>query len=164
MQTRLKPFATDYLILAGLKRGPRPTSFHPRAGFLRHEGGAVAVSSSRELGSARWHGRNTQGLIDLFTESLPDVPWVERRKMFGYPVVFVGGNMCAGLFADRVFARLSPADWAALPGGGDYFEPTPGRPMKRYAILPEVVVAEEGVGGRPGGGLYRLPPKAKKRR
>ena len=38
-----------------------------------------------------------QSLVDLFTESLPDDPRIERRKMFGFPSVFVGGNMCAGL-------------------------------------------------------------------
>jgi TfoX/Sxy family transcriptional regulator of competence genes len=84
-----------------------------------------------------------QSLIDLFTECLPDDPRLERRKMFGYPAVFVSGNMAAGLFQDRVFARLSDEDRARLPGGGDYFEPMPGRPMKAYAVIPDDVVADE---------------------
>jgi TfoX/Sxy family transcriptional regulator of competence genes len=87
--------------------------------------------------------KSPQGLMELFTECLPDDPRIERRKMFGYPVAFVHGNMCAGLFGDRVFARLSEADKAALPGGGDYFEPMPGRPMKAYAVIPDEVVADE---------------------
>lgn len=87
--------------------------------------------------------KSPQGLIDLFTECLPDDPRIERRKMFGYPAVFVHGNMCAGLFGDRVLARLSDTERAALPGGGDYFEPMPGRPMKAYAVLPDEVVADE---------------------
>jgi TfoX/Sxy family transcriptional regulator of competence genes len=87
--------------------------------------------------------KSPQGLIDLFADCLPDDPRIERRKMFGYPAVFVRGNMCAGLFQDRVFARLSDEDRSALPGGGDYFEPMPGRPMKAYAVIPDDVIADE---------------------
>ena len=84
-----------------------------------------------------------QALIDLFSESLPDDPRIERRKMFGYPAAFVQGNMCAGVFQDQVFARLSPADRAALPGGGADFEPMAGRPMKGYALIPDDMLADE---------------------
>jgi TfoX/Sxy family transcriptional regulator of competence genes len=84
-----------------------------------------------------------QGLIDLFDESLPNDPRIERRKMFGFPSIFVGGNMCAGLFQDQMFARLAPEDRAALPGGGADFEPMPGRAMKGYAFLPDDLVADE---------------------
>ena len=94
------------------------------------------------MGETSWT-RAPQGLIDLFDECLPPDPLVERRRMFGYPAVFVRGNLAAGLFGDRVFARLSEADRAALPGGGDYFEPMPGRPMKAYAVIPDEVVADE---------------------
>jgi TfoX/Sxy family transcriptional regulator of competence genes len=87
--------------------------------------------------------KSPQGLIDLFAECLPDDPRIERRKMFGYPAAFVHGNLCAGLFGDRVFARLADEDRAALPGGGAYFEPMPGRPMKAYAVIPDDVVADE---------------------
>lgn len=87
--------------------------------------------------------KSPQGLIDLFAECLPDDPRIERRKMFGYPAAFVHGNLCAGLFRDLVFARLSDEDRAALPGGGGYLEPLPGRPMKAYAVIPDDVVADE---------------------
>jgi hypothetical protein len=63
--------------------------------------------------------------------------------MFGYPAIFVQGNMCAGLFGEGMFARLSPADRAALPGGGAPFEPMPGRPMKDYTLIPDDVLADE---------------------
>ncbi|HLY77934.1 MAG TPA: TfoX/Sxy family protein, partial [Caulobacteraceae bacterium] len=63
--------------------------------------------------------------------------------MFGYPAVFVHGNMCAGLFGDGMFARLAPEDRAALPGGGAMFEPMPGRPMKDYALVPDDVLADD---------------------
>jgi len=87
--------------------------------------------------------KSPQSLIDLFAESLPDDPRIERRKMFGYPAIFVAGNMCAGLFQDRVFARLGSADADALPGGAQPFEPMPGRPMKGYVLVPDDILADE---------------------
>lgn len=87
--------------------------------------------------------KSPQGLVDLFAECLPDDPRVERRKMFGYPAVFVRGNMCAGLFGEGMFARLSPAARAAMPGGGRPFEPMPGRPMKDYALIPDEILVDE---------------------
>jgi TfoX/Sxy family transcriptional regulator of competence genes len=87
--------------------------------------------------------KSPQSLVDLFAEALPDDPRIERRKMFGYPAIFVGGNMCAGLFQDRMFARLPAPDAEALPGGAQPFEPMPGRPMKGYALIPDEVLADE---------------------
>lgn len=87
--------------------------------------------------------KSPQSLVDLFAESLPHDPRVGRRKMFGYPAIFVGGNMCCGLFQDQMFARLSDADAAALPGGAKPFEPMPGRPMRGYALIPDDVLADE---------------------
>lgn len=72
-------------------------------------------------------------------------PPAERRKMFGYPALFVGGNLATGLFADRWMARLAPADLAevlALPGAAP-FSPMPGRAMSGYATLPPDVVADD---------------------
>jgi TfoX/Sxy family transcriptional regulator of competence genes len=110
--------------------------------------------------------KSPQGLVDLFTESLPDDARLERRTMFGCPCVFVGGNLCAGLLQDRMFVRLSAEDRARLPGGGAYFEPMPGRPMKAYAVLPDEVLADEAAVER---ALARavaftasLPPKERK--
>jgi hypothetical protein len=51
--------------------------------------------------------KTPRGLVDLFDESMPDDPRLERRRMFGCPCVFVNGNMCAGLIEDRMIARLS---------------------------------------------------------
>ena len=55
-----------------------------------------------------------QALIELFSESLPDDPGVEPRKVFGLPSAFVNGVMFAGVFQDSVFARLPPDLWATL--------------------------------------------------
>jgi TfoX/Sxy family transcriptional regulator of competence genes len=86
-----------------------------------------------------------QSLVDLFAESLPEDPAVERRKMFGYPAAFVHGKMFAGVFQDHVFARLSPVEQSALEAahGPLPFEPMAGRPMKGYVRAPEPVLADE---------------------
>ena len=107
-----------------------------------------------------------RGLVELVAESLPDDPRIERRKMFGYPAIFVHGNMCAGLFGDGMFARLSAADRAALPGGGAPFEPMRGRPMKDYSLVPDDVLADEEalakVLAQAVAFTASLPPKEKK--
>jgi hypothetical protein len=112
--------------------------------------------------------KSPQSLIDLFTECLPDDPRLQRRQMFSYPAVFVGGQLAAGLFQDRVFARLSDADRARLPGGGAYFEPMPGRPMKAYAVMPDDIVADEEALAdflaRAVAFTAALPPKAARKR
>ena len=86
-----------------------------------------------------------QTLIDLFTESLPDLPGLERRKMFGLPAAFVNGTMMAGVFQDSIFARLPPelAGRLAQDHGAKPFEPMPGRPMKAYLEMPDEMVADE---------------------
>jgi TfoX/Sxy family transcriptional regulator of competence genes len=69
-----------------------------------------------------------------FDRLRPHDPDVERRSMFGYPCVFVRGQMFAGLFADRMFVRLPEAERAeiAASGTGRPFAPIPGRVMKEY--------------------------------
>jgi TfoX/Sxy family transcriptional regulator of competence genes len=72
-------------------------------------------------------------------------PNVERRKMFGYPALFVGGNLCTGLFASSWMIRLPDevrGELQAIPGSGP-FEPMPGKPMKGYALVPESVLADD---------------------
>jgi len=69
----------------------------------------------------------------------------ERRKMFGYPALFVGGNLATGLFADSWMVRLHATDLEellAVPGAGP-FSPMPGRTMTGYATLPADVVADD---------------------
>jgi hypothetical protein len=112
--------------------------------------------------------KSPQSLVDLFTECLPDEDRLERRRMFSYPAVFIGGHLAAGLFQDRVFARLSQSYRARLPGGGDYFEPMPGRPMKVYAVIPDEIVADEAalaeVLERAVAFTASMPPKAARKR
>ena len=77
-------------------------------------------------------------LIKLFGEMAAVLPPdTERRKMFGYPCIFVNGQLAAGVHQENIMLRLSAAERAAflaLPGAGQ-FEPTPGRPMREYVVF-----------------------------
>ena len=45
-------------------------------------------------------------LIERFDAVAARHAAAQRRKMFGYPALFVGGNLTTGLFADRWMIRL----------------------------------------------------------
>jgi TfoX/Sxy family transcriptional regulator of competence genes len=83
-----------------------------------------------------------QELIERFEVALVSVPRAETKKMFGYPAAFIGGNMFAGLFKDRMILRLAAEDRAEFTSrfGATNFEPMPGRPMKEYAVVPKTVL------------------------
>jgi TfoX/Sxy family transcriptional regulator of competence genes len=89
--------------------------------------------------------KSSPELVARFDSVAARFPQAERRKMFGYPALFVGGNLVTGLFAESWMIRLGDDDRAvllALPGAGQ-FEPIPGKPMKGYATLPTEVVADD---------------------
>jgi TfoX/Sxy family transcriptional regulator of competence genes len=89
--------------------------------------------------------RSPEGLVARFDDVAARHPEAQRRKMFGYPALFVGGNMATGLFADRWVVRLHKEDTAellALPGA-EPFAPMPGRTMSGWAVLPRDVVDED---------------------
>jgi TfoX/Sxy family transcriptional regulator of competence genes len=109
-----------------------------------------------------------QALIELFAESLPDEPGVQRRKMFGLPCAFVNGVMFAGVFQDTMFARLPPdlAEAFERDYAAEVLEPIAGRPMKAYRVLPDDVIADEDRLAEVLATAFRhtalLPPKAPK--
>ena len=74
------------------------------------------------------------------------VPDAQRRKMFGYPALFVGGNLVTGLFADSLDDPPAPTTtWPSCwpcPAPSP-FSPMPGRTMKGYGTLPPDVVADD---------------------
>ena len=82
-------------------------------------------------------------LIAVFERAVPQEADIERRKMFGYPAAFVGGNMFMGLYQDDFVLRLGAADRAELLATPDTrpFEPMPGRQMKAYVVLSPAIVA-----------------------
>lgn len=84
-------------------------------------------------------------LVARFGAVLDRFPDVQRRKMFGYPAAFVGGNMVTGLHGSNWVIRLPDAErdeLFAIEGGGP-FEPMPGRPMKSYAVVPPSIIADD---------------------
>ncbi len=91
---------------------------------------------------------------------------VEPKTMFGAPCYFINGNMFAGAFSDRIFARFSEKDRDQLTeeGLGEDFVPTPGRRMKEYRIFTAKAVGDPSVLdlwlGRSYVHVRSLPPKA----
>ena len=74
-------------------------------------------------------------LAARFDAALP--AGAERRKMFGCPCAFVGGNMFAGLHENRLIVRL-PEEAARRPCV------IMGRTMKQYALLPDALSLSTG--------------------
>ena len=106
-------------------------------------------------------------LVSTFERVVPTKGGAERRKMFGYPAAFVGGNMFAGLHEDNFVLRLDDAglEEAKRLGASD-FEPMPGRAMKGWVVLPGKIVAEDAVARRWVERALRhvakMPPKGKR--
>jgi TfoX/Sxy family transcriptional regulator of competence genes len=83
-------------------------------------------------------------LVALFDEVAASLPG-ERRKMFGYPCLFLGGNLYCGLFQATMMLRLGEQDreaLLALPGAAP-FDPMGGRPMREYAVLPRDLLDDD---------------------
>lgn len=87
----------------------------------------------------------TAATVQAFESAVDGLAGVERRTMFGYPSVFLNGNMLASVFQDRIMVRLSEDDRAAAQStaGARPFEPSPGRAMREYIELPAAVVAKK---------------------
>ena len=85
----------------------------------------------------------TETTVKAFKGATESLSGVEPRTMFGYPSVFLNGNMLASIFQDRIMVRLSPADREeAKSVGAKPFEPSPGRGMKEYVELPAKVIGK----------------------
>ena len=89
--------------------------------------------------------KSPPALVERFETVVSRRDDVERRKMFGYPALFVGGNLVSGLFADGWMIRLAPDDLTDLLAqpGATPFAPMPGRTMRGYALLPPDVVDDD---------------------
>jgi TfoX/Sxy family transcriptional regulator of competence genes len=112
--------------------------------------------------------KSPPGLVTAFERAAPKDPKVVRKSMFGYPALFLNGNMFAFTFQDRVAARLAKADLEkAIESGTRSFEPMPGRPMREYIQIPPSDVTKPAVLASWIERAYRhaktLPPKAAKR-
>ena len=103
-------------------------------------------------------------LVERFATVMDRYPDTVRKKMFGYPAAFVGGNMATGLFADRWVVRLPDAEVGpAKAAGAGSFEPVPGRPMKAFVVIPAADVDDDAAIGvwveRGLAHAASLPPK-----
>jgi hypothetical protein len=88
--------------------------------------------------------KSSPEIVERFGAVMDRYPDVERRKMFGYPAAFVGGNMATGLFAEHWTIRLPEAERAAaLADGATPLEVIPGKPSKNSVVIPPSVVADD---------------------
>ena len=80
-----------------------------------------------------------------FAAARPKDPRVEARQMFGFPAIFVNGNLVGGTFEDRVMVRLPEEECERLVRAkrASAFEPMAGRPMKGYVSLPPEVTGDQ---------------------
>jgi len=81
-------------------------------------------------------------LIAAFNKAAPKDSRAVKKPMFGYPALFVNGNMFAGTYQDKVVVRLPEGERAKLLSetGAVPFEPMPGRAMKEYVVVPASLV------------------------
>src|SRR5258705_13616588 len=76
-------------------------------------------------------------LVERFAAVMEGYPDAVRKKMFGYPAAFVGGNKATGLVADQWVVRLPDDEIAAArAAGAGWFEPIPGNPVKALVAIP----------------------------
>lgn len=111
------------------------------------------------------------GLVARFHEAVAGLEGVDVRKMFGFPAVFIGGNMTAGVHpsADTFMVRLAEDERSErLADGWPPFEPMPGRTMPEYVALPLDVSGDARATRhwieRGAAYVRTLPPKAPKAR
>ena len=89
--------------------------------------------------------KSPPGLVSAFDTLVAPYPKAERRSMFGYPAVFVNGNMVVGLHEDRLVLRLDDETAAETKRrGARDFEAMPGRTMKGWVAVPQALVVERG--------------------
>ena len=89
--------------------------------------------------------KSPPALIERFDTVAADFPEATRRLTFGYPCLYVGGNMVTGLFGDSWHVRVGKEDTdelLQLPGARP-FEPMPGRPMTGFTLLPDAIVDDD---------------------
>jgi TfoX/Sxy family transcriptional regulator of competence genes len=103
----------------------------------------MAKTKAKPKSKTVWR-KSPPALIAAFDRALPTNRDVERRKMFGYPAVFARGKMASGLWQEFVIVRLPEDQRAEIAArhGARPFEPSPGRRMKEYVVLPDDIVAD----------------------
>ena len=89
--------------------------------------------------------KSSADVISIFSRITSKID-CERKKMFGYPVLFLNGNMFLGTFANKMFFRLRKERhtyWKDRNNAIKDFEPISGRKMKEYL---EIECEERNIG------------------
>jgi TfoX/Sxy family transcriptional regulator of competence genes len=114
--------------------------------------------------------KSPPALIERFDTVAADFPEATRRLTFGFPCLYVGGNMVTGLYGESWHVRVDKDDTEELlrlPGARP-FEPMPGRPMTGFTLLPETIVDDDAAVrewvGRAIAHVSTMPVKAPKPR
>jgi TfoX/Sxy family transcriptional regulator of competence genes len=84
-------------------------------------------------------------LVERFETIAAEYPEATRRLTFGYPCLYVGGNMVSGLFESSWHVKLGPEErheLEAIPGAAQ-FEPMPGRPMTGFTLMPSSIIDDD---------------------
>ena len=84
-------------------------------------------------------------LVARFDAVAAEFPVAQRRLTFGYPCLYVGGNMVSGLFESSWHVKVAPderGELEAIPGTGT-FEPMPGWPMTGFTLLPPSIIDDD---------------------
>ncbi len=118
---------------------------------------------------AKWQ-KTPAELTKFLTDTMKDIV-AEPRKMFGYPVYFINGNMVIGAFGAGLFLRIDPKEQEAVfkkYKETGKFEPMPGRVMKEYIMAGESIYRNKKKFGellsKALNYTASLPPKVKKKK
>jgi TfoX/Sxy family transcriptional regulator of competence genes len=90
-------------------------------------------------------GKDISILEGCVEEHLAGSPF-EKRKWFGCPVYLVAGKMFAGVYRNSVFLRLPQEKHRELLSTSDDvhpFEPLPGRIMREYVAIPDILCSKK---------------------
>src|SRR5215470_235063 len=82
------------------------------------------------------------GLVRMFDVLAASLRRAEQRRMFGYPALFVNGNMFAGLLRGRMVLRLAERDrdrFLELRGAAPFIA-MGGRRMKHWVVVPPAML------------------------
>jgi TfoX/Sxy family transcriptional regulator of competence genes len=107
-------------------------------------------------------------LAETFSRAAARLAGAEPRKMFGFPALFINGNMFAGLMrGDRLVARLAEADRRHLTDAGAGAPSiVRGRVMKEWIVLGPALLGSDRVLGewleKARAYTASLPPKTAK--
>jgi hypothetical protein len=107
-------------------------------------------------------------LVERFESIAADYPEATRRLTFGYPCLYIGGNMVSGLFESSWHVKLGPEERHELEEipGAEPFVPMPGRPMTGFTLMPPSIIDDDAAihrwVGRAVAYGATLPPKEQK--